>query len=152
MSVRHEIRASLDEARIESGAAVVALVGDGGELLDRAGHLPPAIELRLGLLPVAEWRELLHPQHVRCVELPHALAELPAARAVALLPVFTRLTLLAVTTTATREATLQQVLLRLARDLRVLLQRTKDDRGGGEGGGDEAVAWLSVRDVDRRDR
>ncbi|MBK5260319.1 MAG: hypothetical protein JJE51_12050 [Thermoanaerobaculia bacterium] len=145
MSFRETLRLRLDEIRFESCAPVVMAVGRYGEVLERVGSLTPRQEVELQPLPVGECFETVAPGAVVRLWLSEDHTQLlggtpffaPAARS---------LGLVGISSLETRQAILENGLKALALEIANALSRGSQFGSDG-GGGDEAVAWLSINDA-----
>lgn len=144
MTLRDHLRLRLETIRFESWAPVVVAVGAFGEILERVGALSPEAETRIGMLPIASVLERVMPGEGGFFTVPEAQARLLGGSRAFLASAARNLSFVGVVGEGTREATLTSALRALAAEIDSALHRPRPSDGGG---GDEAVAWLSVADL-----
>ena len=147
MSVRQDIRKRLDQMARETSCPLAVLVGRHGEILERTITLRPEIEATLSPLPVEQiWRD--HEPYEMARFVPGELmAHFPEATDGLVLQAITNFAIAALVNANTREAGLRELMRRLAWDIRAWAGRGPSGGSDEGGGGEEDVAFLSIKDI-----
>lgn len=147
MNLRQEIRERLDALVLATRSPVGLLVGRHGEILERSVEMRPEVEATLNPLPVERvWVED-GPFRIEVFQPEELMAHFPGASTGLFLRVVASLALVTLVGSETREAALRNALQQLADDIRWMVRRGPTGGSGEGGGGDDAVAFLSIKDV-----